>query len=137
MLACRGVGSEVKLGYESLTDLLSEVDEGQIAELPAPQRRALQEALLRAGPADGSPPDSRAVATGFLTLVERLGETNPVSSVSTSYSGSTTRRPRLWVSASVACAAGSVCSRRGATHQSHRPATPSAFARRIACGRSG
>ncbi len=78
VLACRGVGSEVKLGYASLTDLLSEVDEGPIAELPAPQRRALQAALLRAGPADGSPPDSRAVATGFLTLVERLGETNPV-----------------------------------------------------------
>jgi DNA-binding CsgD family transcriptional regulator len=78
VLACRGVGSEVKLGYAALTDLLAEVDEGSIAELPAPQRRALEAALLRAGPAAGPPPDPRAVATGFLTLVERLGEANPL-----------------------------------------------------------
>ncbi len=78
VLACRGVGSEVKLGYASLTDLLGEVGDGPIAELPAPQRRALGAALLRAGPAAGPPPDPRAVATGFLTLLEHLAEVTPV-----------------------------------------------------------
>lgn len=79
VLVCRGVGSEVKLGYASLTDLLAEVDEGPIAGLPAPQRWALEAALLRSGPATGGPPpDPRAVATGFLTLLERLAEASPV-----------------------------------------------------------
>jgi DNA-binding CsgD family transcriptional regulator len=77
VLACRGVGSEVKLGYASLTDLLSEVDKVPIAKLPAPQRRALEAALLRAGPAGGPPPEPRAVATGFLTLLEDLAEAGP------------------------------------------------------------
>ena len=135
VLAYRGVGSEVKLGYASLTDLLSEVD-GDRSPSPgsaaagapggAPARRAggwLTTRFARSRP--GSSHSSSASA-----------RRTPSSSVSTSSSGSTTRRPRPWVSASVACAAGLVCSRRGA-HQSHRPATPSAFARRIACGRSG
>jgi DNA-binding CsgD family transcriptional regulator len=78
VLVARGVGSEVRLGYASLTDLLADVEEGPIAELPAPQRRALEAALLRAGPAAGPPPDPRAVATGFLTLLERLAEASPV-----------------------------------------------------------
>ncbi len=77
VLVCRGAGSEVKLGYASLTDLLADVEEGPIAALPAPQRRALEAALLRTGPAGGRPPDPRAVATGFLTLLERLAAAGP------------------------------------------------------------
>jgi DNA-binding CsgD family transcriptional regulator len=78
LLVCRGADGEVRLGYASLTDLLAEVDEEPIAAMPGPQRRALQSALLRAGPAAGPPPDPRAVATGFLTLLERLAEEGPV-----------------------------------------------------------
>ncbi|MGH2986969.1 MAG: AAA family ATPase, partial [Solirubrobacterales bacterium] len=77
-LVCRGSGSEARLGYASLTDLLAEVDDRPIAKLPAPQRRALEAALLRAAPSTGPPPDPRAVATGFLTLLERLAETGPL-----------------------------------------------------------
>src|SRR4051794_22912899 len=72
VLVCRGSGAEARLGYAALTDLLADVDAEPIAGLPAPQRRALSAALLRAGPAGGPPPDPRAVATGFLTLLEGL-----------------------------------------------------------------
>jgi DNA-binding CsgD family transcriptional regulator len=77
VLVCRGVGSEVRLGYAALTDLLAEVDDEAVAVLPAPQRRALEAALLRAGPAEGPPPDPRAVATGLLTLLEHLAGAGP------------------------------------------------------------
>ncbi|MGH2989632.1 MAG: AAA family ATPase, partial [Solirubrobacterales bacterium] len=77
-LVSRGAGAEVKLGYAALTDLLAEVDDRPIAALPPPQRRALRSALLRSGPADGTAPDPRAVATGVLTLLETLAESDPV-----------------------------------------------------------
>src|SRR4051794_20804539 len=72
VLVCRGSGAEARLGYAALTALLAEVDGEPMAGLPAPQRGALPAALLRAGPAGGPPPDPRAVATGFLTLLEDL-----------------------------------------------------------------
>jgi hypothetical protein len=56
---------------------LADVDATAFAELPHPQRRAIDRVLLRAD-ADGEPTDQRAVAAGFLSVVQRLGEQSPV-----------------------------------------------------------
>jgi DNA-binding CsgD family transcriptional regulator len=77
-LVAQGAGAEVKLGYAALTDLLAGIDDGALAGLPATQRRALAAALLRAEPSEGAPPDPRAVATGFLGLLEGLAQAGPV-----------------------------------------------------------
>jgi DNA-binding CsgD family transcriptional regulator len=78
ILVYRGTGAEVKLGYAALTELLADVEEGLFDGLPKPQRSALDAALLRAAPPGGAPPDPRAVATGFLTLLEGLAEDGPL-----------------------------------------------------------
>lgn len=78
LLVCRAAGTEVKLGYAALTDLLGDVSGESIAALPGPQRSALEAALLRGGPPDGASPDPRAVATGFLSLLETLADAGPV-----------------------------------------------------------
>src|SRR5262249_34162921 len=63
--------------YVALADLLSTLDTGAIADLPRPQREALDAALLRSGsaPADADP---GAVASAVLALLERLAEEQPV-----------------------------------------------------------
>ena len=79
MLTARPTGAEASLSFAALADLLASVEEGVLAELPAPQRRALDVALLR-DEAVGRL-DSRAVATAaqisesFLSQLER-GRTN-------------------------------------------------------------
>ena len=78
VLACQGASAEVRLGYAALGDLLADVDDGWLADLPVPQRRALGAALLRSEPVEGVAPDPRAVATGLLTLLERLAEVRPL-----------------------------------------------------------
>jgi hypothetical protein len=50
VLACRPIDAEAQLAYAALGDLLAEVPEGALAELPGPQRHALEVALLRAEP---------------------------------------------------------------------------------------
>jgi DNA-binding CsgD family transcriptional regulator len=77
VLACRPTPSEARLSYASLADLLVGVSEELLRGLPGPQREALEVALLRVGPAD-SPPDHRAVATAFLTVLSRLSDKAPV-----------------------------------------------------------
>ena len=49
-LVVRPSGAEAQLSFATLTDLLEEVDTGTLAGLPAPQRHALEVALLRAEP---------------------------------------------------------------------------------------
>src|SRR5205823_1807294 len=56
VLWCRPAGSEVQLSFASLGDLLEGVLEESLDELPAPQRRALEVALLLDDP-QGPPPD--------------------------------------------------------------------------------
>jgi DNA-binding NarL/FixJ family response regulator len=77
VFACSGAVTETRLAYVALADLLSELDADAIAGLPAPQRDALDAALLRGGsaPADA---DAGAVASAVLELFERLAEERPV-----------------------------------------------------------
>jgi DNA-binding CsgD family transcriptional regulator len=66
VLACRPAQAETPLAFAALADLLDGVE---LNALPAPQRRALQVALLHA---DGTA-DPHAVAAGFLSLLRSAG----------------------------------------------------------------
>ncbi|WP_137145555.1 AAA family ATPase [Mycolicibacterium sp. CR10] len=77
VLSTRPTASESVLAYASLADVLAGVDAAHWAELPAPQQRALDRVLLRTN-VDGAATDPRAVAAGFLSVLERLAEQSPV-----------------------------------------------------------
>jgi len=76
-LACRPAGSEVKLSFAALGDLLAEVLEEALPALPVPQRRALQVALLLAEP-EGEPPDQRAIGLALLNVLRTLSTRGPL-----------------------------------------------------------
>jgi ATP/maltotriose-dependent transcriptional regulator MalT len=77
VLSTRAVQTESVLAYTSLAALLNGLDDAAIAELPPPQRLAIDRVLLRAS-ADGPVTDQRAVGAGFVALVQRLAEDAPV-----------------------------------------------------------
>ncbi len=77
ILTCRPAESEAKLSFSALADLLEPIGDDRLEALPLPQRRALEVALLRAAPAK-SPPDARAVATAFRSLLELAAQERPV-----------------------------------------------------------
>jgi DNA-binding CsgD family transcriptional regulator len=64
-------------GHSSLADLLDAVDDAAFENLPPPQRLAIDRVLLRVS-VNGPGTDQRAVAAGFLSVVERLAESSPV-----------------------------------------------------------
>jgi hypothetical protein len=74
---CRPAIAELRLTYAGLTDLLAHVDATVLDDLPGPQRRALDAALLR-GPEDDPSPDPRAVAAGLLSVFERVMAIGPL-----------------------------------------------------------
>jgi DNA-binding NarL/FixJ family response regulator len=74
---CRPAASEVRLSYAGLADLMTEVGEDVIERLPPPQRVAVDASLLR-GPEDIAAPDPRAVAAGFLSVLNGVAEVTPV-----------------------------------------------------------
>jgi len=65
VLEARPSGAEASLSFAGLTDLLEEVDVSSLAAVPAPQRRALDVALLRIEPS-GPTLEPRSIATGEL-----------------------------------------------------------------------
>ncbi|MGZ6780701.1 MAG: ATP-binding protein, partial [Mycobacterium sp.] len=73
VLAARPVAAESVLAYTSLTDMLSGIDRSVLAELPTPQRVALEHVVLRAD-AERPPVDQRAVAAGFLSVLGILAD---------------------------------------------------------------
>jgi ATP/maltotriose-dependent transcriptional regulator MalT len=77
VLSARATETESVLAYGSLADLLGGVDDAAFAELPAPQRLALDRVLLRADP-DDLATDQRAVAAAFLAIVSGLSRERPV-----------------------------------------------------------
>jgi DNA-binding CsgD family transcriptional regulator len=76
VLACRPNDAEAQLAYAALGDLLAEVPEGVLAELPGPQRRALEVALLRAEPEEQQSLP-RAVALGLLGVLRTFARQEP------------------------------------------------------------
>jgi DNA-binding CsgD family transcriptional regulator len=77
VLSTRSTSAESVLAYTSLAALLDELDDAAFAELPEPQRVAIDRVLLRLS-ADGPVTDQRAVGAAFLSVVERLAEQSPV-----------------------------------------------------------
>jgi hypothetical protein len=76
LLTTRAAEAEARLAFSGLADLLGTLD-AEIAELPAPQRRAIDLALLRAEP-DETAVDPRAVASGTTAILRRLAAERPL-----------------------------------------------------------
>jgi DNA-binding CsgD family transcriptional regulator len=77
VVECRPVQAEAQLAFTALSDLLTDVPTIVFDELPAPQRRALEVALLRAEPEDDEH-FPRAVALGFLGVLVALARSGPL-----------------------------------------------------------
>jgi DNA-binding CsgD family transcriptional regulator len=73
VLSCRAEETEARLSYTGLGDLL----DIELPELPAPQKRALDVALLRAE-VEGSQPEQRAVSVATLGVVRAFSKSTPV-----------------------------------------------------------
>jgi DNA-binding CsgD family transcriptional regulator len=76
VLSARPTRSESSLAYAGLADLLAGVEDDAFASLPAPQRIALDVALLRT--VDDQQADPRAVFAGFGGVVKSLAVQQPV-----------------------------------------------------------
>ena len=77
VLTCRPAGSEVQLSFAALGDLLEDVLDETLIELPRPQRRALEVALLLEDP-QGLPPDQRAIGLAVLGAFRFLAASRSV-----------------------------------------------------------
>jgi DNA-binding CsgD family transcriptional regulator len=77
VLACRPAESETKLSFSALADLVEPLPDDALEFLPEPQRHALEVALLRVSPGD-SPPEPRALAAGFRSLLVGLAQARPL-----------------------------------------------------------
>jgi DNA-binding CsgD family transcriptional regulator len=77
VLSARSAATETVLAYASLADLLSGVDPARWSKLPEPQRLAIDRVMLRAS-AEGVVTDQRAVAAGFVSVVQDLATEKPV-----------------------------------------------------------
>jgi hypothetical protein len=75
VLVSRPIESEAQLAYAALGDLLAEVSDEEMGELPEPQRAALEVALLRREP-EGQPLQ-RAVALGALGVLRTIASDRP------------------------------------------------------------
>jgi DNA-binding CsgD family transcriptional regulator len=75
-LTATPTSAESNLSFVGLTDLLSDAHE-LFGELPAPQRRALEIALLLEEDS-GEPPDPRAIGLGLLGVLGSLAASHPV-----------------------------------------------------------
>ena len=77
VVECRPVEAEAQQAFTALADLLTDVPDVVFEELPVPQRRALEVALLRAEP-DDDELFPRAVALGFLGVLGVLARSTPL-----------------------------------------------------------
>jgi DNA-binding CsgD family transcriptional regulator len=77
VVACRPAGAEVRLSFSALSDLLDGELGEVLPELPGPQRRALEVALLLEDD-DGRPPDERAIAAAVLNALRTLASSTPL-----------------------------------------------------------
>ena len=77
VLWCAPAEVEAALSYSALADLLTGVEPEFHAALPAPQREALEIALLQAGPGDDAV-SQRAIATATVSLLDALAAVTPL-----------------------------------------------------------
>lgn len=76
VLSARAAAAESVLAYTALADLLDGVPASAWADLPEPQRLAVDQVLLRAD--NDLATDQRAVAAAFLSVVECLTDDGPL-----------------------------------------------------------
>jgi DNA-binding CsgD family transcriptional regulator len=77
VLSCRPAEAETKLSYTGLADLLRDMEGAVLDHLPAPQRHALEVALLRTED-DGLAPERRTVFSAFASAVSVMAEARPL-----------------------------------------------------------
>jgi DNA-binding CsgD family transcriptional regulator len=77
VMTTRASESEARWSYAGLSDLLTDSIDETAAELPAPQRHALEAALLRVETTT-APPDQRAVCLATLAVVRTLARSAPL-----------------------------------------------------------
>ena len=78
VLAARPAEAEVGMAFAGLVDLCDRVGPQLLAALPAPQRSALEAALLRAEPMQDAAPDPHAISLALLSLLRRMAVDQPV-----------------------------------------------------------
>jgi DNA-binding NarL/FixJ family response regulator len=76
VLSTRAAAAESVLAYTALADLLDGVPASAWADLPEPQRCAVDQVLMRAD--EDTATDQRAVAAAFLSVVEHLTDAGPL-----------------------------------------------------------
>ncbi|WP_101952472.1 LuxR family transcriptional regulator [Mycobacterium sp. 3519A] len=76
VLSARAAAAESVLAYTALADLLDGVPAAAWADLPEPQRFAVDQVLMRAD--DSTATDQRAVAAAFLSVVGCLSDEGPL-----------------------------------------------------------
>jgi DNA-binding CsgD family transcriptional regulator len=77
VLSARPSDAESLHSFGVLTDLFDGIDFGALAGVPAPQRRALEVALLREDPA-GPSPEPQAISAGCLSACRALAHDGPL-----------------------------------------------------------
>ena len=75
--SARPSGAEAGLSFAALIDLCEPLGDAELAPLPAPQRRALDAALLRAGPGAAAA-EPQAIALGLRNALRALAAEAPV-----------------------------------------------------------
>ena len=78
VLAARPAGAEAGMAFAGLIDLCDRVGPEVLAGLPAPQRSALEVALLRAEPLRGAAPGPQAIALAFLNVLRGMAAGQPL-----------------------------------------------------------
>ena len=77
VLSTGASSAPARLAFAALIDLFDQIETELLLELPAPQRRALEVALLRVEPS-GRPPESRAIALAALNLFRAVAVRRPL-----------------------------------------------------------
>jgi DNA-binding CsgD family transcriptional regulator len=77
VLVARASEAETQVSFAALGDLLDGVETAALEDVPAPQRAALDVALLRVEPG-GAPPEGRAIALGLLNTLRSLARRGPI-----------------------------------------------------------
>ena len=78
VLRCVAEETEARLAFVCLTDLVGDAADEALPALPAPQRDALDLALLRGTHSSRRAPDPRTVGTALRSLLVELGRVAPV-----------------------------------------------------------
>ena len=79
VFACRPGETDAAVSFTAVGDLFGAVSDAELGALSAPQRRAVEVALLRAEPKDGGRfLDQRAVAAGVRSLIVAIAAERPV-----------------------------------------------------------